>query len=448
MKKHYDVVIIGAGISGSALFYAISNFSNIKSVLILEKYDKAASLNSNAKSNSQTIHCGDIETNYSLKQAKKVKQTSSLLKQYAKNNNYEDINIFKYPKMVLGVGDEQVDYIKKRHNELSELFPYMDYWDKEKLNSIEPYVCKDRKENISALGCLDDYCAIDYGLIAKSFIENGQKSNNNADVLFNYKVASIKKENNIYEIKGGGDNKGEDFIADFVLVNAGAHSLVFAHSMGYGGNYSAIPMGGNYYFLNQPLLKSKIYTIQNPKLPFAAIHADPDIGIDSKEIRLGPTAFPLMFLERYKKDNKISEFLNSLDYDNRLLKSMYILLKDKDIRNFIIRNITYEIPYLGKKTFLKQAQKIIPSLKLNDIYFAEQVGGLRPQIIDKRNYNLLFSEANINHDDGIIFNMTPSPGATSCLGNAIKDLKFISTYLNKEFYENKFNELLKPEEDF
>ena len=127
---------------------------------------------------------------------------------------------------------------------------------------------------------------------------------------------------------------------------------------------------------------------------------------------------------------------------------MYILLKDKDIRNFIIRNITYEIPYLGKKTFLKQAKNIIPSLKLNDIYFAEQVGGLRPQIIDKRNYNLLFSEASINHDDGIIFNMTPSPGATSCLGNAIKDLKFISTYLNKEFYEDKFNELLKPEEDF
>jgi len=116
LQKHIEVIIIGAGISGSALFYEIAKFSNIKSVLILEKYNDVAPLNSNANGNSQTLHSGDIETNYSLEKAKEVKKTASILKQYTKRYNYQDKYIFKYPKMVLGVGDEQVEYIKQRHN--------------------------------------------------------------------------------------------------------------------------------------------------------------------------------------------------------------------------------------------------------------------------------------------------------------------------------------------
>jgi malate dehydrogenase (quinone) len=38
--------------------------------------------------------------------------------------------------------------------------------------------------------------------------------------------------------------------------------------------------------------------------------------------------------------------------------------------------------------------------------------------------------------------MTPSPGATSCLGNAHRDLQYIVKYLGKNFNENKFKEEL------
>lgn len=439
MLKHKEVIIIGAGISGSALFYELAKFSNIKSILVLEKYSDVAPLNSNAKGNSQTLHCGDIETNYSLEKAKEVKKTASLLREYSKLYGYENKYIFKYPKMVLGVGDEQVEYIKKRHNDFLDLFPHMEYWDRDKLSTIEPILVKDRKENIAAMGAIGDYCAIDYGKIAKTFIDNGQKESNEAEYEFDCEVKSISKENNLYTIK---TNKGE-WTSDFIVVNSGAHSLVFAHRMGYGEEYSAIPMGGNYYYLNEPLVKSKIYTIQNPKLPFAAIHADPDIGITSSDVvRLGPTALPLMSLERYRDGNKFLEFLELLKFDNKVLGVLIDSLKDKDIRDFILRNILYGIPYFGKRSFLKYAQSIIPSLKVNDIKFAKGIGGLRAQVIDKKSKKLILGEASINKNDGIIFNMTPSPGATSCLGNGIKDVKYICSYLNKEFYEDKFNELL------
>ncbi len=40
--KHYQVAIIGGGISGAALFYEIARYTDAKSVCILEKYDDLA----------------------------------------------------------------------------------------------------------------------------------------------------------------------------------------------------------------------------------------------------------------------------------------------------------------------------------------------------------------------------------------------------------------------
>ena len=41
---------------------------------MLEKYEALATLNSKGTSNSQTIHVGDIETNYTLDKAKNHKK--------------------------------------------------------------------------------------------------------------------------------------------------------------------------------------------------------------------------------------------------------------------------------------------------------------------------------------------------------------------------------------
>lgn len=65
-NRIFDVVIVGGGISGCALTYMLSRYSDIKSIAMMEKYGSLAPLNSNARSNSQTLHCGDIETNYKL----------------------------------------------------------------------------------------------------------------------------------------------------------------------------------------------------------------------------------------------------------------------------------------------------------------------------------------------------------------------------------------------
>lgn len=115
------------------------------------------------------------------------------------------------------------------------------------------------------------------------------------------------------------------------------------------------------------------------------------------------------------------------------------MFKDATIRNYIFYNYLFELPFIDKSLFVKDAKKIVPSLKASDIYYAKGFGGVRPQVIDKTKGELMLGEASITETPGIIFNMTPSPGATSCLGNAERDAKLVCNYLGMEFNKDKFS---------
>ena len=447
MKKHYEVIIVGAGISGTALSYELARYTDIKSVAIFEKHHDIAVLNSSAKGNSQTIHVGDIETNYTLEKAKITKKTAKMVEKYCLQYNYENEIIFSHQKLALGVGDRESEFMLERYEEFSELFPYLHIYDKEKLKEIEPKLVFDengdeRPENIIAIGAKDQWTTVNYGKMAKSFVENAKKeSGKDIDIFVNTEVIKIEKKDgtNWLTIKDG-----TKVSADFVVVNAGAHSLLLAHKMGYGLDYSTLPMAGSFYITNKEILNGKVYMVQNPKLPFAALHGDPDI-LANGFTRFGPTALVLPKLERYQKGTYL-DFFKTLRFDRKILKIFKDLLKDRDIRKYIFRNFLFEIPFINKKLFLKDARKIVPSLQLEDIEYAKGFGGVRPQILNKREQKLMLGEASIDTGEGIIFNMTPSPGATSCLGNGLRDLKIITEYLNKNFDSEKFdNELLEPE---
>jgi len=437
-NHYFQVAIIGGGISGSALLYTLARYTDIKSIALFEKYGEIGSVNTNAKSNSQTLHCGDIETNYTLEKAKKVKRTAMMLEKYALQYGYGGEHIHKVTKMALGVGEKEVDYIKARYEEFVSFFPYMELWDEEALSEIEPALLEGRKEPIIAMGAKNQYSAVDFGAIAKSFVANAEKeSKKDVSVFLDTEIKAMKQRGDKTVLQC---DRGE-FFADFVVVDAGAHSLLLAHEMGFGKNYSCLPIGGSFFYAKNNILNSKVYTVQNPKLPFAAVHGDPDLVKDGIA-RFGPTALALPKLERYKASH-FMDFLHSLSPDEAVLKVFYDLLKDDDIRDYIFRNFIYEIPGIRRKEFVKELRKIIPSIKADEIKFAKNIGGLRPQVIDKVKKQLLLGEAKIETDMGIVFNMTPSPGATSCLGNAEIDARKVCDYLGQSFKSKKFKDELE-----
>lgn len=440
-EKHFDVIIIGGGVSGSALFYELSNYTNIKSIALLEKYGNLAELSSCGKGNSQTIHSGDIETNYTLDKAKVVKRTANMIVKYCLKYDFQDKFMFANQKMAVGIGDTEVDFMLNRHEEFKELYPHLEVYDKEKLKEIEPRVVAalnggDRPENIVGVGAKNHYTTIDYQAMSKSLAEKALCNNNKkCEIFLNTKVAEIKKLGQVHVLRTA---SGDIFTADFVVVNAGGHSLYLAHKMGYGEDYGCVTVGGSYYMANKKILNGKVYMVQNSKLPFAALHGDPDILMEGKT-RFGPTALFMPKLERYKGLGTVPEFFRSLNFDTKVAKIFKDLLLDKTIRNYVFRNFLYELPYFNKQIFLNDIRKLIPSLGLDEIVYAKGFGGIRPQVMDKKNRKLMLGEATINPGTGILFNMTPSPGATSCLGNAERDSKLVCDYLGATFNQQQFD---------
>lgn len=224
-----------------------------------------------------------------------------------------------------------------------------------------------------------------------------------------------------------------------VVVSAGGHSLLLAQQMGYGLNFSCLPVAGSFYFTPK-VLNGKVYTVQNDKLPFAAVHGDPDVLVPGKT-RFGPTALITPMLERYNRQS-FFDFLRVLRLDMRVVKVLWDLFKVSDIRNYIFKNFLFEVPGLRRWLFLKDVRKVVPSLQLKDVKFAAGYGGVRPQLIDKENKVLMMGEAKINPGTGIIFNMTPSPGASSCLENAELDMRLIAEYLGTKVDQEKIDEVL------
>ena len=76
--------------------------------------------------------------------------------------------------------------------------------------------------------------------------------------------------------------------------------------------------------------------------------------------------------------------------------------------------------------------------RLEDLEFAQGVGGIRPQLIDRNQRKLILGQAEIDPGNGIRFNITPSPGATTCLGNAEQDILRIQEHLGCEFDRSWF----------
>ena len=427
----YDVVIIGGGVCGTGLLYTLSNYTNLQNIALIEKESDVALVNSYTNSNSQTLHFGDIETNYTLAKATTVNAGASLVKNYLLTQDPKQEIYTKYHKMVLGVGKEQIDQLRARYHEFKQLFPKLKLLNRTQIAEKEPKVLESRdpQEDIIALFTEEGY-TVDFNRLAKSFLNNSiDKSKSNIDLLFNTKVEKITQANGLYQIK-----IAERIItAKVVAVAAGAHSLLFAKSLGYGLDYALLSVAGSFYFAPQ-LLNGKVYTVQRQKLPFAAIHGDPEVH-DKAIARFGPTAKVLPMLERHNYSS-IIEYFQTAGLSIRAMLSFIKILFDPIIFKYIALNFIYDFPIIGKRLFIEEVKKIIPAIKLNNLSYARGYGGVRPQIVNLNTQALEMGEAKI-HGDRIIFNITPSPGASTCLQNALEDTERIIDFLGDGYQFNR-----------
>jgi malate dehydrogenase (quinone) len=426
--KH-NVIIVGGGVSGTALLYTLSKYTDVKNIGLIEKYSNFGTVNTAPNMNSQTLHFGDIETNYTIEKARKVKKYADMVKLYLESEKSikGDEELFiKVPKMVLAIGKDQVDTLRKRYEPFGQLFPKLRMIEKEEIGKIEPRIVdgRDPSQELLALITEDGY-TVDFRKLSHSFVNNARQLNPDVSVYLSTKVLKIIRDGNGYKLL---TDKGE-FEADAVIVAAGSHSLIMAKSLGYGKNLSILSMAGSFY-TGPKVLNGKVYTMQIPKLPFAAVHGDPEVH-NENITRFGPTAKPIFFLERYNYST-FFEYWKTFGFSLKPVRSILKISSDRVIFNYLMKNVVYDFPWIGKRSFMKEIRKIVPKAKLKEIKFAKKVGGTRPQIINNTTGKLELGEAKLVGDK-IIFNITPSPGASTCLGNAFEDTAKLMEFLGTGF---------------
>ena len=243
-------------------------------------------------------------------------------------------------------------------------------------------------------------------------------------------VSSIEKHDSGYAVH----TKDKTILAKVVVVDTDAYSLGFAKSLGYGKEFSLIPIAGSFYFTKE-VLRGKVYTMQDARMPFAAAHGDPDVTVPGMT-RFGPTArfFPIL---ESRNLSTIKDFFASAGLERLATWRAFFSILLEPVRFvYLMKNLVYELPYIGKYFFVSQIQKIVPRIRGADIHRADGFGGMRLQRVDVASRELLLGEGKIVGDN-IIFNMTPSPGASVCLYNARRDTEQILTFLGDTYSFDK-----------
>jgi len=425
----YDVVIVGGGVCGTALLYTLSAYTNVGRVALIEKNAGVALVNSKQTSNSQTLHFGDIETNYSLEKATKVNRAASMVKRYVMKHDPKQDWYTKYHKMVLAVGEEESDFLRVRYEAFKGLFPDLSLIKRSEIAEVEPNVVAGRDEDVEllALSTPDGY-AIDYQALSQSFVDRALEcaESQSVNLMMSAKVRSIEEKDGHYVL----DVDGKTITAKTVAVTSGAHSLLFAKRLGYGQDFALLSAAGSFYFAPASL-KGKVYMVQMAKLPFAAIHGDPEVQ-DASKTRFGPTAKVLPMLERHKYGTVLEYFKTAgLSWD--AFRSFFNILSDLTILWYMIMNFIYDIPVIGKFLFIRKVRKIVPSMRLKDLTFAKEYGGIRPQIVNLKSRKMELGQAKIEGRN-ILFNITPSPGASTCLKSAEDDAKRLVAFLGVDYW--------------
>ncbi len=440
----YDVLIIGGGASGSALLHVLANYTDIRRLALVEKEAMAGQVNSKASNNSQTLHVGDIETNYSIEKVKSVYPAAMMVKRYADGLSEEQRARFLFPtqKLVIGVGEKEVASLESRFQALQAIFPSVRLLSRKQVAEVEPNVVEGRDPRVPLNAIAAEGYAVDFERLAQTFVENVQKQHPHVETFFGHRVEQLRKVDDGYEVV----TKRNTFRTRVLVVDADSYSLLLAKQLGYGTEFSLIPIAGNFYF-SRPLLKGKVYTVQEPKLPFAAVHGDPDVRVPGKT-RWGPTArfHPVLEARRFATS---LDFLRSSGFHRWQTWVSFVAILFDPVRFFyLLENMLYELPLIGTWMFLKHVRKIVPTIKYRDVELAQGYGGMRLQRVDTNQRELLLGEGKILGEN-VIFNMTPSPGASVCLYNAMRDAVKVVEFLGGDatFDEQRLKaELYQPVE--
>ena len=388
INKEFDYIVIGAGIVGISLGLAILERSPEKKVLIIDKESKPG-VHASGR-NSGVLHAGFYYSPDSLK-AKFCRLGNLELKNFCKENSIP----------ILETGKVVVCQSKSDVSKLEDLFRRgvangvdIEILGETELDKIEPAAKTIDKFIWSPTTAVGNPKLV-ISQLAEKFIKSGGKFQFNCSA----KLVSANDQVLIETIYG-------TYSAASIINSAGAYAANLARQVNVGNQYACLPFLGAYK--KSKLVDSNprrlVYPVPNPINPFLGVHTTNTLN---GEIKIGPTAFPVIGKEQYKLSNGFNgtEFLEFYKAVNALFKSDSVDLIGLAREEFV---------KLFTKPLLNKTNKLTNSLNSNK-QWSKYPAGIRAQIINLETKTIemdyiVQSDKNVVH----ILNAV-SPGWTSAI---------------------------------
>ncbi len=383
---NYDVIVIGAGIVGSATAMHLLEQNPGLRVCILEKEDHAAKHQSG--SNSGVIHSGIYYKPGSLKAQNCIKGYKDLLRFCEAHQVPFEI----CGKIIAAVDQEEASRLPGIFERgVANGLEGLKMISRAEALEIEPHV------NCVAAIFVPQTGIINYRTVAEKQLEIARSKG--ADIRFSTRVLQMNRHNgeSIVETTEG------DFKSRVVVNCAGLYSDKVAAMTGQNENLQILPFRGEYYDLipeRTHLVRNLIYPVPNPAFPFLGVHFTRMIegGVEA-----GPNAVIAFRREGYSRwDFNAREFIEMVSFPglHQIAAKYWRLELDELHRSFF------------KSAFVKALQRLMPEIREADLVRGR--AGVRAQACDRQGN--LIDDFLIRRSEGFVHVLNaPSPAATASL---------------------------------
>jgi (S)-2-hydroxyglutarate dehydrogenase len=355
METSCDFLIVGAGIVGLTVAFELKKRHKSSKIIILEK-ELQVGIHASGR-NSGVLHSGIYYGSDTLK-ARVCSAGGESMMEFAKE---EKIDYAQDGKVILATSEDQLSTIDKLLDNAKNNNIKAERIDQQQLREIEPF---------AANGPAAIYCPTTAVIDSKKVVERLKEKleNDGVSFIFDAKANKLIDDNSIETTKG--------VVGFGFLYNcAGAYADTVSNLFGLANEYALVPFKGIYWKLSDAAnhkIKSSIYPVPDISLPFLGVHLTRVIGGD---VYVGPTAIPVLGRENYSgycgiKTHEAFETISQLS-------KMYFQNKKS------FRRMAYmELSKYRKINFLNEAQKLMPSLRAEDMVPTKKAG-IRPQLVNK-----------------------------------------------------------------
>ena len=329
----YDVLIIGAGVVGSAVARELSRY-DLK-IAVLEKHPDVCC--GTSARNSGVLHAGFNNVTGS-KMARFCVEGNAGFEQLAKELT---IPFKRTGKLVVGFTDED----REKLISIKEIgdtngVPGLEIVDRDFIEERAPYVKGNFALWSPSTGVLNPF------QYTVGLAENAAR--NGVSFFFNQEVTEIVDSGDIYHV---GTKEGRNYKSRFIVNCAGLFSDKISRLLGI-NDYTIYPCKGEYYILDQKIgfmLPLPAYPVPNIKVGGLGIHLTPTVD---GNIIVGPS-------NEYLEDPE--------DYSS-----------NKSVMDMLIEDGSRIFPYLKREFFIRNFAGIRPKLA------GPGEGGYRDFVIERR----------------------------------------------------------------